>query len=557
MDATVHDPHPEDRRARRNRLQKCFIGWHCIRTGIGMALPRDSIYLSVDALPEPLERVRVRKVPTGIADLDSIVDGGFPSGSTILLWGDIGAGMQEYVYTAGSKTALVNERPEARHYYLGDRCDDSDLPTQVCYVTFSRSKDIILQELATSFNGDYYRAFRDHTVFKDFSSVYFRHSVVPATWTNEDDVFDRPSTNILEELVAFLDENAHDSMVVIDSLTDLAISDIVEIKDLVTTINGLQRVAKRWNGLVYLMLTRGILERRHESLLMDSTDGCLVFEWRTSTRSSTRQRYMYLEKFTGVLPHLPREKIVETEAESAVRDAGDVGRSGNFVLTGIDGLDEMLGRGVPTGHIITVLGSFGTGKTTFALQFLMQGLINGEKAIFISLEEDADSVIANAASFGWDLPTYIKEKKLHIVKLEPADAKTTVTRIRSELPDFIKRSGASRVAIDSISLLNMLFADDKERREKLFSLCKQLKSTDATCIFTAEVKDDNPRSSRDGLVEYVSDGVIGLRFNERENGEVQLVMQVIKMRRLKHPRSVKPYSITEQGLEVHGDMEVF
>src|SRR2546426_1118492 len=401
--------------------------------------------------------------------------------------------MQEYVYTAGSKTALVNERPEARHYYLGDRCDNSDLPTQVCYVTFSRSKDIILQELATSFNGDYYRAFRDHTVFKDFSSVYFRHSVVPATWTNEDDVFDRPSTNILEELVAFLDENAHDSMVVIDSLTDLAISDIVEIKDLVTTIKGLQRVAKRWNGLVYLLLTRGILERRHESLLMDSTDG----------------------------------------------------------------FDEMLGRGVPTGHIITVLGSFGTGKTTFALQFLMQGLINGEKAIFISLEEDPESVIANAASFGWNLPTYIKGKKLHIVKLEPADAKTTVTRIRSELPDFIKRSGASRVAIDSISLLNMLFADDKERREKLFALCKQLKSTEATCIFTAEVKDDNPRSSRDGLVEYVSDGVIGLRFNERDNGEVQLVMQVIKMRRLKHPRSVKPYSITDQGLEVHGDMEVF
>src|SRR5947199_138167 len=216
----------------------------------------------------------------------------------------------------------------------------------------------------------------------------------------------------------------------------------------------------------------------------------------------------------------------------------------------------MLGRGVPTGHIITVLGSFGTGKTTFALQFLMQGLINGEKGVFISLEEDADSVIANAASFGWDLPAYIKQKKLNIVKLEPADAKTTVTRVRSELPEFIKRSGASRVAIDSITLLNMLFADDKERREKLFALCKQLKSTDATCIFTAEVKDDNPRSSRDGLVEYVSDGVIGLRFNERENGEVQLVMQVIKMRRLKHPRSVKPYSITEQGIDGRIDWEM-
>ncbi len=274
-----------------------------------MALTRESIYLSVDALPEPLEPTRVRKVPTGIADLDSIVDGGFPSGSTILLSGDIGAGMQEYIYTAASKTALVHERPEARHYYLGDHCDGSDLPTQVCYITFSRSKEIILQELATSFNGDYYRAFRDRTVFKDFSGMYFRHSVVPAAWTHQEDMFDLPSTNILEELVTFLDENAQDSMVVIDSLTDLAVSDIVEMRDLVTTIKGMQRAAKKWNGLVYLMLTRGILERRQEALLMDSTDGCLVFEWRSSARSSTRQRYMYLEKFTGVLPHLPRDKI--------------------------------------------------------------------------------------------------------------------------------------------------------------------------------------------------------------------------------------------------------
>lgn len=274
-----------------------------------MALTRESIYLSVDTLPEPLEATRVRKVPTGIADLDSIVLGGFPSGSTVLLSGDIGAGMQEYIYTAASKIALVNERPEARHYYLGDHCDESDLPAQVCYITFSRSREIILQELATSFNGDYYRAFRDHTVFKDFSSMYFRHSVVPASWTHQEDMFDLPSTNILEELVTFLDENAPDSMVVIDSLTDLAISDLVEIRDLVTTIKGLQRAAKQWNGLVYLMLTRGILEHRHEQLMMDSTDGCLVFEWRTSARSSSRQRYMYLEKFTGVLPHLPRDKI--------------------------------------------------------------------------------------------------------------------------------------------------------------------------------------------------------------------------------------------------------
>ena len=242
-------------------------------------------------------------------------------------------------------------------------------------------------------------------------------------------------------------------------------------------------------------------------------------------------------------------------AAAAERAGGEV--RGDLVLTGVDGLDEMLAGGVPRGHVITVMGSFGTGKTTFALQFLVQGLVNGEKGIFISLEEDVDSVVATAASFGWDLRPYLKDKRLHIVKLEPADAKTTVTRIKSELPEFIRKSGATRVAVDSISLLNMMFPDETERRTRLFALCQQLRSTGATCLFTAEVKDDNPRSSRDGLVEYVSDGVIGLRFNERENGEVQLVLQVIKMRRLRHPRSVKPYSITDQGLDVHGDMEVF
>jgi KaiC/GvpD/RAD55 family RecA-like ATPase len=274
-----------------------------------MALTRESVYLRMEGFMQPDERPRVRKVPTGIADLDSIVNGGFPGGSTILLSGDVGAGMLEYVYTAASKIALVNERPSERRRYLGDHCDGSELPSRVCYVTFSRSREIILQEIATSFNADYFHAFRDRTVFKDFSATYFRHSVVPASWTHQEDVFDLPSTNLLEELVTFLDENANDSIVVIDSLTDLAISDLVENKDLVTTVKGLQRAAKGWDGLVYLLLTRGILERRQEQLMMDSTDGCLVFEWRSSPRSSNRQRYMYLEKFTGVLPHLPRDRI--------------------------------------------------------------------------------------------------------------------------------------------------------------------------------------------------------------------------------------------------------
>lgn len=274
-----------------------------------MTLASGDVLGSSGLLHREISPADLRKVPTGIADLDSIVAGGFPAGSTVLLLGEIGAGMQEYVYTAGSKTAIVNERPEARHYYLGDHCDDSDLPTKICYVTFARSRDIILRELAASFNPEYFEAFRDRALFKDFSAAYFRNSVVPAAWTEQSEVFGAPSGNILEDLITFLDENGEGALVVIDSLTDLAVSESVEMKDLVTMAKGLQRVAKTWGGLVYLLLTRGILEKRHEQMLMESVDGCLAFEWKGFVKSSNRQRYMYVEKFTSVLPHLPRERI--------------------------------------------------------------------------------------------------------------------------------------------------------------------------------------------------------------------------------------------------------
>lgn len=228
------------------------------------------------------------------------------------------------------------------------------------------------------------------------------------------------------------------------------------------------------------------------------------------------------------------------------------------IKTGIDGLDEMLEGGLPKGHAVAVMGSFGTGKTTFALQYIQQGLKDGEKGIFISLEEDQESVLANARSFGWELQPYIDQKKLTVVKLEPTDAKTTITRIKSELPEFIKSFGATRIVIDSVSLLNLLFDTDHDKRSNLFALIQMIKRTGATCIMTAEVNDDNPNASRDGLAEYTADGVIALRYEEsKEKAEVQLTVRVMKMRRTTHSRRVKPYTITAKGIQVHAAAEAF
>jgi len=228
------------------------------------------------------------------------------------------------------------------------------------------------------------------------------------------------------------------------------------------------------------------------------------------------------------------------------------------VKTGIAGLDEMLEGGLPKSHTVVVMGSFGTGKTTFGLQFVSEGLRQGEKGIYITLEEDERSIIDDAKSFGWDLKPAVDAKKLVIVKLEPTDAKTTISRIKSELPEFVKSFGATRIVIDSISLLNMLFETEHDKRTNLFNLAQMIKKTGATCLMTAEVKDDNPMASRDGLIEYIADGVISLRYDEpKERSEIQLTVRIVKMRRINHSRRVKPYSITNKGIEVHSGAEVF
>lgn len=228
------------------------------------------------------------------------------------------------------------------------------------------------------------------------------------------------------------------------------------------------------------------------------------------------------------------------------------------VSTGITGLDEMLVGGIPKGHIAVVMGAFGTGKTTFALQFIYAGLTAGENCIFISLEEDKKSILNSAETFGWNMQKYADENKLGLYKLEPADAKNTVMRIKSELPSFIKDSKATRVVVDSVSLLNMLFETEQERRTTLFNLCQLLRSTGCTALLTAEVKDDNPRSSRDGLVEYTVDGVILLSYDEPPNSsEGKLSLRILKMRRSEHSRRIKPYSIGKNGITVHAGSDNF
>ena len=225
------------------------------------------------------------------------------------------------------------------------------------------------------------------------------------------------------------------------------------------------------------------------------------------------------------------------------------------ITTGIKGLDEMMDGGFPKGHSVAIIGSFGTGKTTFAMQYIWEGLKNGEKCIFLSLEEDENSIIETAKSFGWDFEKYLDDSLL-LIKLEPEDAGSSVKRLEGEIPQVIKEFGASRIAIDSVSLITMLFKSEEDKRTTLFALSKSIKDSGATAILTAEVDPKNPNVSRDGLVEYVVDGVILLTPREMNN-RIMLTLKILKMRRTRHSREVKPYEISTEGIEVLSESEIF
>ncbi|MFW6041085.1 MAG: RAD55 family ATPase [Thermoplasmatota archaeon] len=261
----------------------------------------------------------MKKIPTGVSDLDSIIKGGLPAGSVVLLLTEIGAGGLEYLYTSSAKLLRVKENPKDINIILGDECKGSILPEEVHYITFSKSKEDILEEVKISFNQDYYDVIQENLKFKDFSSSYFRRTMVPSTWTQDNGkstLFSNTSNkDILEELVEYLENNAVDNMVVIDSLTDLLTNKSIEKDKLVTIVKGMRRASKKWGGVIYLLLSQGIVERSIEYLLIDSVDGVLSFEWSKSRHTSQRQRYMFVEKFMSVLPHLKREKIARFTAD--------------------------------------------------------------------------------------------------------------------------------------------------------------------------------------------------------------------------------------------------
>ncbi|OYR69002.1 KaiC domain-containing protein, partial [Halorubrum ezzemoulense] len=225
---------------------------------------------------------------------------------------------------------------------------------------------------------------------------------------------------------------------------------------------------------------------------------------------------------------------------------------------GIEGLDDMILGGVPSRSLLSVIGGAGTGKTTFALQFLNHALESGEKGIYITLEQTRESILDTAAEKGWSFREHAAEDRLAVVAIDPIEMANSLSSIRNDLVRLIAEFDADRLVLDSVSLLEMMYDHPAKRRSEVFGFTRSLKEAGVTTLLTSEASEETQYASRHGIVEYLTDAVFVLQYVRASDfRETRLAVEIQKIRDANHSRETKPYDITDTGISVYDQANIF
>jgi len=224
-------------------------------------------------------------------------------------------------------------------------------------------------------------------------------------------------------------------------------------------------------------------------------------------------------------------------------------------LTGILGLDEITGGGLPAGRPTLISGGAGSGKTMFGLEFLVRGATEyGEPGVFISFEETIPDLTRNAESLGFDLARLVAQKKLFLdhVHITRSDIGETgdydLDGLFIRIADAVERVGAKRVVLDTIEALFGELPNPSILRAEIRRLFLWLKERGLTTVITAE-RDRPERLTRHGIEEFVSDCVIVLDHRTRDEISTRR-LRIVKYRGSTHGTNEYPFLIDAHGISV-------
>jgi circadian clock protein KaiC len=222
------------------------------------------------------------------------------------------------------------------------------------------------------------------------------------------------------------------------------------------------------------------------------------------------------------------------------------------ISMGISALDDMLGGGIFVGSSTLITGSPGTGKSTLGLSFIAEGLKNGETCLYAGFEESKTQVLRNAKNFGWDFEKYEREGLLVMRCIYPNEKH--LEEHLADIRQIVEEKKIKRCVVDPLSAISSAFSPDA-----FISFSKRLngylKTQEVTPLFTSATTSliGNTKDA-DAHLSTISDNIVLLRYVEMQ-GDVQSVINIIKMRGSEHSKSLRIYNITDKGIVVGKSLE--
>ncbi len=226
------------------------------------------------------------------------------------------------------------------------------------------------------------------------------------------------------------------------------------------------------------------------------------------------------------------------------------------VKTGIPGLDEMLRGGFLPQTANLVEGAPGTGKTTLGMQFIYHGITAcDEPGLILTFEEFPQQYYNDAANFGWDFRRLEREGKLRVMMTSPEVSRADLEQVGGRLERLVRRMGAKRVLVDSLSHFERLSEDPAEMRAIVYGFINGLKREGLTAVLTREnAALIGENDAADDSLGFLVDSYILLRYVEIESA-IHKALLVLKMRGSDHDKGIRRFEITERGLEVRAPFE--
>ncbi|MDP2907229.1 MAG: gas vesicle protein GvpD [Nanoarchaeota archaeon] len=218
------------------------------------------------------------------------------------------------------------------------------------------------------------------------------------------------------------------------------------------------------------------------------------------------------------------------------------------VSSGIPGFDKLVQGGFKEKSINLVIGGPGSGKTIFAMMFLVEGLKKGEPGIYVTFEEKKEKMYEDMKSFGWDIEKYEKEGLFSYLEYTPEQVKKVLIEGGGTIDSVVTKMKAKRMVIDSVTSFALLYREELAKKEAALALFEMIDRWGCTAVMTSQ--DTSLRGIEvSSALEFEVDSIVIL-YHEKRKGVRIRGLEILKMRGTKVPNETYALKIDKNGLAV-------